>query len=50
MAYWTSVQVKTVRVRGGRCSSSNTDILERFQSKALRMIVDLPWHVPNTIV
>jgi carbonic anhydrase len=25
-------------------------ILERFQSKALRMIVDAPWYVPNTVI
>jgi hypothetical protein len=31
-------------------SASNTDILERFQSKALRMIVDAPWYVPNTVI
>jgi hypothetical protein len=27
-------------------STSNIEILERFQSKALRMIVDAPWYVP----
>jgi hypothetical protein len=26
------------------------EILERFQSKALRMIVDAPWYVPNTLI
>jgi hypothetical protein len=30
-------------------STSNIEILERFQSKALRMIVDAPWYVPNTV-
>jgi hypothetical protein len=30
----------------GTASTSNIDILELFQSKALRMIVDAPWHVP----
>jgi hypothetical protein len=30
-------------------STSNKEILERFQSKALRMIVDAPWYVPNTV-
>jgi hypothetical protein len=25
------------------------EILERFQSKALRMIVDAAWYVPNTV-
>jgi hypothetical protein len=27
-----------------------TEILECFQSKVLRMIVDAPWHVPNTVI
>jgi hypothetical protein len=31
-------------------STSNTEILERFQSKALRMIVAAPWYVPNTVI
>jgi hypothetical protein len=29
---------------------SNIEILERFQSKALRMIVNEPWYVPNTLI
>jgi hypothetical protein len=33
----------------GTASTSNMEILERFQSKALRMIVDAPWYVPNTV-
>jgi hypothetical protein len=32
----------------GMASTSNIEILERFQSKVLRMIVDAPWHVSNT--
>jgi hypothetical protein len=28
----------------------NIEILERFHSKALRMIVDAPWYVLNTII
>jgi hypothetical protein len=28
-------------------STSNIDVLERFQSKALRIIVDAPFYVPN---
>jgi hypothetical protein len=24
--------------------------VERFQTKALRMIVDAPWYVPNTVI
>jgi hypothetical protein len=31
-------------------STSNIQILERFQSKALRIIVDAPWYVPNTVI
>jgi hypothetical protein len=31
-------------------STSNIEILECFQSKALRMIVDAPWYVPNTVI
>jgi hypothetical protein len=34
----------------GMGSTSNIEILERFQSKALRMIVDAPWYVPNTLI
>jgi hypothetical protein len=34
----------------GTASISNIEILERFQSKALRMIVDAPWYVPNTVI
>jgi hypothetical protein len=34
----------------GTASTSNIEILERFQSKALRMIVDAPRYVPNTLI
>jgi hypothetical protein len=34
----------------GRASTSNIEILERFQSKALRIIVDAPCYVPNTYI
>jgi hypothetical protein len=34
----------------GTASTSNIEILERFQSKALLMIVDTPWYVPNTLI
>jgi hypothetical protein len=34
----------------GTASTSNNEILERFQSKTLRMIVDAPWYVTNTLV
>jgi hypothetical protein len=33
-----------------RNTTSNIEILERFQSKALRMIVDALWYVRNTII
>jgi hypothetical protein len=34
----------------GTASTSNIEILERLQSKALLMIVDAPWYVPNTVI
>jgi hypothetical protein len=34
----------------GTASNSNIKILERFQSKALRMIADAPWYVPNMVI
>jgi hypothetical protein len=34
----------------GTASTSNIEILERFQLKALRMIVDAPWYVPKTLI
>jgi hypothetical protein len=34
----------------GTASNSNIEILERFHSKALRMIVDAPWYEPNTVI
>jgi hypothetical protein len=34
----------------GTASTSNIEILERFQLKALHMIVDAPWYVPDTVI
>ena len=34
----------------GTVSISNIDILERFQSKVLRIITDAPWYVPNAVI
>jgi hypothetical protein len=34
----------------GTASTSNVDILEHFQSKALCMIVEAPWYVPNMVI
>jgi hypothetical protein len=34
----------------GMAFTSNIDILECFQSKALRMIVDALWYVPNKVI
>jgi hypothetical protein len=34
----------------GAAATSNIEILERFQSKALRLITDAPWYVPNAII
>jgi len=48
------VILKPVRTYGiqlwGNALNSNLEILERFQSKALRIITDAPLHVPNTII
>jgi hypothetical protein len=33
----------------GTTSNSNIDILERFQYKVLRLIVDAPWYVSNSV-
>lgn len=34
----------------GSTANSNIEILERFQSKLLRIIVDAPWYVTNEII
>ena len=34
----------------GTASNSNLEILERFQSKVLRIITDAPWFIPNTVI
>jgi len=34
----------------GTASNSNIEILQRFQNKVLRLIVNAPWYVPNTIL
>jgi len=34
----------------GTASNSNIEILQRFQIKVLRSIVNTPWYVPNTIL
>lgn len=34
----------------GTASVSNIEILQRFQNKVLRIIVDAPWYVPNNII
>lgn len=31
-------------------STSNIEILQRFQNKVLRTIVSAPWYVPNTVL
>jgi hypothetical protein len=33
----------------GTASTSNIEILERFQSMVLCMIVDAPWYAPNSL-
>jgi hypothetical protein len=48
------VAIKSIWTYGiqlwGAASTSNIDILERFQSKALRLITDAAWYVPNAII
>jgi len=34
----------------GTASHSNIEILQRFQNKVLRKIVDAPWYVPNKLI
>ena len=34
----------------GTALNSNLEILERSQSKVLRIITDAPWYIPNTII
>jgi hypothetical protein len=34
----------------GTASTSNIESMERFQSKALRLITDAPWYVPNAVI
>jgi hypothetical protein len=34
----------------GTASTSNMEDLEHFQSKALRMTMDAPQYVPNTVI
>jgi len=34
----------------GTASNSDLKILERFQSKVLRIITDAPWYIPNAII
>lgn len=34
----------------GAASNSNIGIIERFQSKMLRMILNAPWYVPNWVI
>jgi hypothetical protein len=34
----------------GTASTSKSEILERFQSKVLCIIVDAPWYIPNSLI
>jgi hypothetical protein len=34
----------------GTASTSNIEIIQRFQNKVLRAIVNAPWYVPNRIL
>jgi hypothetical protein len=45
---WKQYEYDTNVGAWGTASTFNIEILEHFQLKALRMIVDAPWYVPNT--
>ena len=34
----------------GTASNSNIEILQRFQNKVLRVIVNAPWYIPNNVL
>jgi hypothetical protein len=34
----------------GNCIELKSEILERFQSKVLRIRTDAPWYIPNIII
>jgi hypothetical protein len=34
----------------GTASTSNIEVLKHFHWKALHMLVDVPWYVPNTVI
>ncbi|KAL7293744.1 hypothetical protein TKK_0012811 [Trichogramma kaykai] len=34
----------------GMASKTNIDIIERFQNKTLRSLVDAPWYMPNNLI
>jgi hypothetical protein len=46
--------LKPIRTYGiqlwGTTSNSNIEILECFQSKDLRLTVNAPWYVPNSVI
>jgi hypothetical protein len=48
------VAIKPIRTYGiqlwGTASTLNIEIMDRFQSKALRLITDAPWYVPNAVI
>jgi hypothetical protein len=48
------VAIKPIRTYGiqiwDTASTSSIETLERFQSKALHLITDAPWYVPNAII
>jgi hypothetical protein len=41
---------KKINLANSCLSSSIIEIVERFQSKALRVMLDAPWYVPNTVI
>jgi hypothetical protein len=54
MLFIYKVAIKPIWTYGiqlwGTASTSNIEIMERFQSKTLRLITDAPWYVPNAVI
>ena len=47
---YLAVYETSTRNLWGSASNCNLEILERFQSKVLRIITDAPWYVPNAVI
>jgi hypothetical protein len=45
-----NVAIKSIWTLWGTASTSNIEIMERFQSKVLHLITDAPWYVTNVVI